>query len=88
MSSGKACIKRSRSEMAKGWLGGDPSYSSKVVRIHSIKALNSWQEAFSSGSLQVRKRSECSGFFWWFVFMVLEGLHGARVIFFPSLGKV
>ena len=61
--------------------------SSREVRIHSLKALNSWREALRSSSLQVRNKYECvyvfEGLFLW----SWEGLKGARVIFLPSFEK-
>jgi len=44
--------------MAKGWLGDELLDSFKVVRIHALKALNSWSEDLSYASLLVKKRSE------------------------------
>jgi len=58
------------------------------VRVHSLKALDSWLEALIRGSLNVRSRSECPLLVCGLLLWSWDGLEGDKVILFPSLEKV
>jgi len=83
ISSGKTWANDCNKAMAREWFREVISGSSRLVRIQSLKDLNSCQAALKSGSLKVRNRSDRSGFFVEGFLWSWEGDNGVKVIFLP-----